>query len=271
MSDKREAFTLIELLVVIAIVALLMAILSPVLSQARDRTRAVVCQSNLQQWSLVFSLYTNEHDGRFFEGTVPDGVDDSSRGRWMDALRFYYSDEPKIRCCPTAHKTQHELDSAGEQVEVRQTGTFVAWGVFDGSGWTAKGDYGSYGLNRWVTNPLPGVSPRDRPTEYNWRTCNVPGASNIPLFFDCHWVGGWPEATSNEPPEYDGDWDGGRLNNIKRFCLNRHNGMTNGLFLDFSIRRVGLKELWKLKWHRYFDTDADPPVWPDWMINLRGY
>ena len=189
----------------------------------------------------------------------------------MDALRFYYSDQPKIRCCPTAHKTQYEVDSGGERVQVRQAGTFVGWGVFDGSGWTTKGDYGSYGLNRWITNPLSGVSPRDRPTEYNWRTCNIRVANNVPMLLDCHWVGGWPEATSNEPPEYDGDWDGKRLNNIKRFCLNRHNGTTHCLFMDLSIRKVGLKELWKLKWHRYFDTDADSPVWPDWMSNFRDY
>ena len=262
---------MIELLVVIAIIALLMAILAPVLAKARKRARAVACRSNLQQWGLIFSMYTNDNSGYFFEGSLPDGVADSARGRWMNALRTYYSNLPKIRCCPMANDTQYELDSSGVQVQVRQAGTFVAWGVFDGSGWTTKGDYGSYGLNRWVTNPLPPVSPRDRPTEYNWRTCDVPCASDIPMFLDCHWVGGWPEMASNEPPRYDGDWDQKRLNNIKRFCLNRHDGTTNGLFVDLSIRKVGLKELWKLKWHRYFDTDAAPPAWPDWMKNFRDY
>ncbi|MFH1739574.1 MAG: type II secretion system protein [bacterium] len=271
MAYERRAFTLVELLVVVAIIALLMAILSPALTLAKQRARAVVCQSNLQQWGVVFSMYTNEHHGRFFEGAVPAGVDDSARGRWMDALRWYYSNQPKIRCCPTASKTQFELNDAGEQIQVRQKGTFVAWGVFDGSSWTTKGDYGSYGLNRWVTNPLAGVSPRDRPTEYNWRTCDVPCGSDIPMFLDCHWVGGWPELASNEPPKFDGDWDSGRVNNIKRFCLNRHNGATNGLFMDLSIRRVGLKELWKLKWHREYDINAAVPVWPEWMRNFKGY
>jgi len=268
---RRRGYTLIELLVVIAIVALLMAILSPSLAQARRRARAVACQVNLQQWSVVLSMYTNEHDGPFFEGTVPEGVEDSARGRWMDALRWYYTDQPKIRCCPMAAKTQYELNSDGVAVLTRGRGTFVAWGIFDGSGWTTNGDYGSYGLNRWVTNPLPGVKPRGRPTEYNWRTCEVQHAMRIPLFLDCHWVGGWPEEHSNEPPEYDGDWEGKRVNNIKRFCLNRHDGAINGLFLDWSTRKLGLKKLWKLKWHRKYDTNAEPPVWPDWMRNFKDY
>jgi len=271
MTDKRRGFTLIELLVVIAVIASLMAILTPVLEQARKQTKATVCQSNLQQWSLIFLMYTNDNDGYFFEGSLPEGVHDPRRGRWMNALRSYYSNQPKIRCCPTATKTQFELDSGGEQIRVRDSGTFVAWGVFDGSGWTTKGDYGSYGINRWVTNPAPGVNPRGRPTENNWRSVNVEGAGNILVFLDCAWVGGWPEGHFNEPPEYEGDWQEKRLNNIKRFCLNRHNGYINGVFLDWHVRKIGLKELWRLKWHRKFNINADPPVWPDWMRNFKDY
>lgn len=272
-GSKRPltGFTLIELLVVIAVIALLTAILMPALTQARKQTKAVVCQSSLNQWGLIFSMYLNNNDGYFFEGSLPASVDDPTRGRWMNALRSYYSNEPKIRCCPTATKTQFELDGNGQQIQVRRWGTFVAWGVFDGSSWTTQGDYGSYGINRWLTNPAPGVSPRDRPTENNWRTCNVQGAANIPMFLDCAWVGGWPEGHSNEPPEYEGEWQEKRLNNIKRFCLNRHNGTINGAFLDFSVRKIGLKQLWKLKWHRNFDINAAPPLWPDWMRNFKDY
>jgi len=38
--------------------------------------------------------------------------------------------------------------------------------------------------------------------------------------------------------------------------MNRHNGYVNSLFLDWSARKIGLKELWTLKWHRTFDIDG---------------
>jgi hypothetical protein len=37
------------------------------------------------------------------------------------------------------------------------------------------------------------------------------------------------------------------------------------------VRPAGLKELWILKWHRNYDTHADPPVWPEWMREFRDY
>jgi prepilin-type N-terminal cleavage/methylation domain-containing protein/prepilin-type processing-associated H-X9-DG protein len=58
-----RAFTLIELLVAIAIVALLAAMLLPVLTRARESARKSVCQSNLRQIGVAFSLYANDHDG----------------------------------------------------------------------------------------------------------------------------------------------------------------------------------------------------------------
>ena len=52
---KGKAFTLVELLVVIAVIALLMALLIPVLRSARERAHRVVCMSNLRQLTLVGS------------------------------------------------------------------------------------------------------------------------------------------------------------------------------------------------------------------------
>jgi prepilin-type processing-associated H-X9-DG protein len=62
-------------------------------------------------------------------------------------------------------------------------------------------------------------------------------------------------------------------------CLNRHDGYVNGLFLDWSVRRIGLKELWTLKWHRDFNTagpwttagGVQPTDWPEWMQGFKDY
>lgn len=97
----------------------------------------------------------------------------------------------------------------------------------------------------------------------------------MPLFLDAFWTNAWPLHTDS-PPEYDGQWP---FNNMCRFCLNRHSGTVNSVFLDFSVRKTGLKELWKLKWHRQSDINGpwtaaggcQPSDWPDWMRRFKDY
>jgi prepilin-type N-terminal cleavage/methylation domain-containing protein/prepilin-type processing-associated H-X9-DG protein len=58
---QRRGFTLIELLVVIAIIALLMAILMPILGKARQQGKDIVCRSNLRQIGLAANFYAGEY------------------------------------------------------------------------------------------------------------------------------------------------------------------------------------------------------------------
>jgi prepilin-type processing-associated H-X9-DG protein/prepilin-type N-terminal cleavage/methylation domain-containing protein len=57
-----KAFTLIELLMVIAIVALLIAILIPALSRAREKGEEIVCLNNLKQLQICAKLYSQDND-----------------------------------------------------------------------------------------------------------------------------------------------------------------------------------------------------------------
>jgi len=72
----------------------------------------------------------------------------------------------------------------------------------------------------------------------------------VPVFVDCQWVDGLPEPYDN-PPDFDGQchwqWYG---NAMRSYCINRHNGFVNGVFMDVSARPIGLKELWELHWHK---------------------
>ncbi len=86
----RRGFTLTELLVVVAIIAVLAAILMPVLIGARERAWMATCASNLKQIGEAFLLYAPDYDdrlptpgGRAEYG--PNGVCESPRNGWVQS------------------------------------------------------------------------------------------------------------------------------------------------------------------------------------------
>lgn len=255
--SKTKGFTLVELLVVIAIIALLMSILMPALARVRKQAKDVICRHQLKQWGLVFLMYTGAHDGYFMCGCEGGPWGEGGMGYWwMDSLRPYYK-EDSLRLCPSATKPYDEGGRA----------PFGAWRAH-----VELGDTGSYGPNGWICNPPQDMDYlHQRPTKDNWRHIDVKGGSFIPLFLDALWVDAWPLSV-DQPAETEywlADIPG--VDEIRRFCANRHNGCVNVLFLDLTVRPVGLKGLWKLKWHRSYDINEDPPIWPDWMKNIPDF
>ncbi len=270
---KRGGFTLIELLVVISIIALLMAILMPALAGVRRQAKTVVCMVHLRQWGAVFAMYTGDNNDYFQKGWVDDPGGYAGGHKWPITLMPYYKN-PKIRFCPMATKSlTEEHDRA-----------FSAWVEPDLSGpmeappGAHYPPHGSYGLNEWVGNPDidKGPGSRHRFKENSWRSATVKGAANIPLMLDCCWAGAFPLHTDSAP-EFENDI---YLSDdeIRRFCIKRHDKRINGVFVDFSVRKIGLKQLWKFKWHKNFNTNGGPvkglpwPAgWPDWMKDFRDY
>jgi prepilin-type N-terminal cleavage/methylation domain-containing protein/prepilin-type processing-associated H-X9-DG protein len=106
MKRVREGFTLIELLVVVAIIALLISILLPALSAAKEQARTAVCASNERNMGLALIQYTDEYD--HYPGEHKTVWRDSVFG-WAPRLRKLMNDNEKLFWCPTsdsAHRWQ---------------------------------------------------------------------------------------------------------------------------------------------------------------------
>ena len=103
---KSRAFTLIELLVVISIIAVLLAVLIPSLSKAREKVKDISCRSNLKNIGVAVMMYLDAYD-RKLPNTNP-----ANQLLWYDAagnrsflnettgddvlLRWYTGDHPTL-------------------------------------------------------------------------------------------------------------------------------------------------------------------------------
>ncbi|MCH8913991.1 MAG: prepilin-type N-terminal cleavage/methylation domain-containing protein, partial [Planctomycetes bacterium] len=61
MMKRIKGFTLIEMLVVVAIIALLIAILLPSLSKARELARQTICGTNMKEIGTTFYIYQSDN------------------------------------------------------------------------------------------------------------------------------------------------------------------------------------------------------------------
>lgn len=290
---KRAAFTLIELLVVISVIALLLALLVPALQGARNQARKVMCRSNLRQFGNVLLMYVEDNEGRLpygnasvlwlLRGSVPGEQQDPNVPDVSQGVRM-----SRAACCPRAvkaiadpqwfHTRSRDNDNTIWEVHGTLGATFKAWTI------TSPGPvfHGSYGFNFYLFDTMlsggffpewPGPSDRRGLNLYT-----VASRSGVPVLLDSYFIGEHPRAGTKPPmnefrlfPELTAP--------AMEFCINRHNGRINGLFLDWSVREVGLKELWSLNWCPNFDTagpwtlagGVQPEDWPKWMRGLKDY
>jgi prepilin-type N-terminal cleavage/methylation domain-containing protein/prepilin-type processing-associated H-X9-DG protein len=293
LMKERRGFTLIELLVVISVIAVLMAILMPSLSRAREQARSVACRSNLRQWGIASTMFAQENDDRL--------VAEYDEGIWHSAIRPYlnkktkaagvdlhadstskHSKSKELSLCPSANKPRWNMDgSQGPGFGLGPKSAWGRWGSNAGDDWDStnqdlgtsnfglSGFAGSYAFNAWMYKVTFRDEDQGHQLKKQWGTFLAKGASKIPLIgANYHYVA-YPEAWDAPPAnEVGAEYVG-----LASYAVNRHHGSVNMAFLDGSVRKVRLKELWSqnLKWHREWTGDLATATsragirWPDWM------
>lgn len=132
-AKERNGFTLVELLVVIAIVAVLMSVLLPALSRARQESKRAVCLSNLRQLQIAQVAYAGDHA----DALIAAG-DGTEQGAWLGPLERYGA-SAGARRCPLDASRHFSQPTADTPPRLRKT---------------------SYGLNNYVS---PTHAPFGRP------------------------------------------------------------------------------------------------------------
>jgi len=269
-----RGFTLIELLVVISIIALLMSILMPALNKAKKHAQAALCKENLHQWAIIWKFFVDECENEDWGKKKGFFQNRDASNHWPAIIWKYHwkGEDPKTLCemllCPAAKKT----------VEQGGRNPYMAWGIYPGNlddwvdyGWPADlPAISSYTINLWASNEnksQKGVQ------DGFWKTPYTAGSSYGPIMVCAQWANADPLPVDN-PPEHENDLWTPNAEEIRRSCLKRHGDYVNALFMDWSVKRVGLKELWEIWWHKQWPQDraaATEPIWPAWMEGMKRY
>jgi len=278
----HHGFTLVELLVVIGIIALLISILIPALSRARQQSQSIKCLANLRQLNMGLQSYMRDNKGHMFP------YYNASTTYWFVIILPYFNHQAgrldiydntsdsvrkeiaklqlreTVYFCPMATEPLSGVSIAGQFA----SGTaFNCWGP---DRQVQEGMMGSYCLNNWLLrigidnangdddNALDqsrtGTSwDRTQATAHYW---NLPGSgkrsTSIPVVSDGIWADAWPHEGDHPPANLmTGFRFSGGTENMQRVCFKRHMGKhINVVFLDGHAATVNLQDLWTLDWHK---------------------
>ena len=143
-----RAFTLIELLVVIAIIAILAAILLPVLDKARQRSQTTACLNNMKQLQVCYRMYVDDNNDYLPPNETIPNLDiswvlgsaqtDVTTTNIQNGLIFHYNQQVKIYVCP-ANTLMISDSYGGYAPQTRTCSVDFALGGYTTSGFAAGG------------------------------------------------------------------------------------------------------------------------------------
>jgi hypothetical protein len=252
---KRHTFASgYDIVMAVLCIVFLLLSLGSVGSAGRTRAKDFLCRSHLQRWASIFDSSTQDNDG-FFPALEP-----AESGRWWLEGLWPYHKEAGLLACPAAMDPSSDVPT-----------THRAWRIGERTG--------SYGLSGWIgKRDQDVIGGRHAYAMYTWQTPRVWGASTIPVLADMFWADAWPYA-SDRPLATEQLVDIQSCTEMQLVCVNRHAGSVNCLFAEGSVRKVGLKEIWALKWSKTYNprgpwTTAGgvrPDDWPEWMWQFKDF
>lgn len=141
-ARRRRGFTLIELLVVIAIVAILAALLLPVLGSAKQKGAAIACLSNVKQLQTAWSLYVDDDNELLVSNNCPDTDPalnwvagradlDTTPVNIVNGALFKYTPALAVYHCPS----DHALVQGTTTQRFRSYSMSYPWMAGDNSAW----------------------------------------------------------------------------------------------------------------------------------------
>lgn len=205
---NNGGFTLTELLVVIAILAIILAMLMPMVSSAMGMARGLRCTSNMRQFGMANIAYAHDYEG----WSVPASIDGSgSHGMmWMRIPEFLHlAGVTPLGSGGQAWHWVRPAQIACPSVETRHQGLYVSL-------------WGSYGINRTL-GPQGGGGTALRQIMLS----NIGNPSNKIFLMD-HFGFQFSYSTIMSNP--------GRYFVDKQGMGFRHSGAANAAFYDGSVR-----------------------------------
>lgn len=223
-KTRRRGFTLVELLVVIGIIALLISILLPALSRAREQGNWVACMSNLKQIGTALLMYSNEN-----KGCLPRPASNGN-GQFYDDIIIWR--EP-----PTAPATSSDDSVLASLLNLKGDKFKTLWRcpsdpAMDRMGSAGPGYHYSYSMNKaWDPDRSTAAASEPALTRRRPKVGNVKRASE-------------KVCLAEEKNANDGRFEWSNVGTGGADELNdRHAKQGNLLFHDWHVERKYWKEL----------------------------